>query len=229
MLTLLRFAGALWLLVFVGCGASPRGTARLEGSARGVESASTPLVGPGSRLFFEAEGDQGRDLTVAVSEVLPRFAFELACGHIARGRPLEHATTASVSTSTLEGGRNEYSVTGCDSARERDGDSLPLFLVSRHVAQALAHRERTTVRREHQERDLALMPVGREVLRVRVDGRDVDVPTVHATGPGIDLWIATGDTPIVVRLEDEGRGFTLTEVDTGSGARAQHGSPGDRL
>ncbi len=120
-----------------------------------------------------------------------------------------------MNTRALAEGREVYSVTSCETVRERDGDALPLFLMSQRVARALDRRERTTVRREHHERDLELMPVGRETLRVRVDGREVDVETVHAAGDGLELWIATGETPIVVRMREDDRSFTLAEVDTG--------------
>lgn len=200
------------VLALSGCGAA---------TPRGGHSGTGPLgVVAGSRLFFEAEGgDPTEDLTVAVEEVAPRFSFELACGHVDRGTPLEHATQGSVNTHALAEGREVYSVTSCDAVRERDGDALPLFLVSQRVASALGRRERTMVRRDHQHQDLALMPMGRETIRVRVDGRDVDVDTVHAVGEGLELWIAGGETPIVVRMRDNDRSFTLAEIDSGNAPR----------
>lgn len=209
-------------VAMAGCGAATPRSARTSEGSLGVTA--------GSRLFFEAEGGDGsRDLTVAVSEVAPRFSFELACGHVDRGTPLENGTLGSVNTRALAEGREVYSVTSCDAVRERDGDSLPLFLVSHRVARALDHRERTTVRREHQEQDLALMPVGRETIRVQVDGRPVDVETVHATGNGLELWIAVGETPIVVRMRDNDHAFTLAEVDTGTGPQADRVTSTRRL
>jgi hypothetical protein len=196
-------------LSLAGCGASP--------PRAGHTNAGQLGVGAGSRLFFEADGEGGHgDVTVAVNEVEPRFSFELSCGHVAPGRPLQHPTTGSINGRAMAEGREVYSITHCDLLRERDGDALPLFIVSHRVATALDHRERTMVRREHQESDLALMPVGHETLRVRVDGRMVDVDTVHATGDGLELWIAQGATPIVVRMRDQDHVFTLAEVDTGS-------------
>jgi hypothetical protein len=197
------------LLVLTGCGAAtPR--------ARSVNAGPLGITA-GARLFFQTDGDdRAHDLTVAIDEVAPSFSFELACGHVDQGTPLAHATAGSVNTHALAEGREEYSVASCGALRERDGDALPMFLVSRRVANALGRRERTTVRREHQERDLALMPVGRETIRVRVDGREVDVDTVHATGDGLELWIAAGETPIVVRMRDRDRSLTLSEVDSGS-------------
>ncbi len=209
-------------VVASGCGAATPRPGHGQESSLGVVA--------GARLFFAAdEGDGHRGLTVAVSEVAPRFTFELACGHVDRGTPLDHATAGSVNHAALADGREMYSVTSCDAVRERDGDALPLFLVSHRVASALGRRERTTVRRDHQRQDLALMPIGRETIRVQVDGEPVDVDTVHATGDGLELWIAAGEPPIVVRMRDNDRDLTLAEVDTGNGPRAERSPSAGRL
>ena len=92
------------------------------------------------------------------------------------------------------------------------------FLISRHTLAALDHHEQTMLRVEHHGAAVALFPVGNETLDVRVDGRVTHIPTVHARGDGMDVWIADVGTPIVVRLVDHDRGLALSGIDTGRGA-----------
>jgi hypothetical protein len=217
--TRLRTAGvtalvSLSMLALAGCGAAtsaaPSATSHTGRNALGV--------GAGARLFYESE-DNGhhREMTVALDEVEPRLAFELACEHVAAGTPLSHPTTGSVNRRALSQGREIYSLANCDGVHERDGDALPLFTLSHDVASGLARNERMIVRREHQTTDVALLPIGRERIDVEVDGRHVAVDAVHATmeGGGLELWVVPGETPIVVRMRESGRVVTLAAVDTG--------------
>lgn len=207
-------AVAVAMLALAGCGAATSSAP----SAREHGSRNALGVGAGARLFYESE-DNGhtREMTVALDEVEPRLAFELACEHVAAGTPLSHPTTGSINRRALSEGREIYSLANCDGVGERDGDAVPLFTLSHDVASGLARRERMMVRREHQTADVALLPIGRETIQVEVDGRHVDVDAVHATieGGGLELWVVPGATPIVVRMRESGRVVTLASVDTG--------------
>jgi hypothetical protein len=196
-----------FLVLVSGCGAAQRPHVFAEGELP---------IAAGARLYFASEGRHGRqDLTVAITDTERSFAFDLACAHVEPPVAMSGAST-SVGAAALENARSEYAV-GCDERLTAD-DALPAFLISRHTLAALDHHEQTMLRVEHHGAAVALFPVGNETLDVRVDGRVTHIPTVHARGDGMDVWIADVGTPIVVRLVDHDRGLALSGIDTGRGA-----------
>jgi hypothetical protein len=193
-----------------GCGGAPAHTAR-AGGGRGL-----PITA-GARLFFEAARDDGAvELTVAVTESGAGFSYELACGRVARPTTLPGSIEGTVDAATLDAGREIYRIDRCEQAQRLDG-ALPAFLVSRRAATALEHHERTMLHLQHHEPVLGLRPVGRETITVRIDGQPVAIDTIHARDGNVDLWIAEGDTPIVVRETEGRRSLTLDAIDTGHG------------
>ncbi len=194
-----------------GAGASGRTVARFDPGALPIAA--------GARLYFDSASTAGpREMTVSVVDTAPEFRYELGCGHIEPARALASPTTGVVDESTMAGGRDEYAIDHCDHRADHDGAALPEFLVSTRALTALDHHERTLLRVADHGAAVALMPVGHESLSVRIDGRPTPIDTLHARGDGMDLWIADVGTPIVVRVVDHERGFTLSGIDT-PGAR----------
>lgn len=207
-------------LLTLGCGgAQGRGSSVASDTGAGV----LPVT-RGARLYYtSADPRVPSELTVAVIETGDTLAFELGCGHVEPARALASPTTGVVDAPTLASGRDEYGIDRCDRPASHER-GLPAFLVSRGALDSLARHQRTLFRMSTHAREVALVPVARETLRVPVDGRPVDVPVIHARGDGVELWIADQGTPIVVREVDRTSGFTLEGVDT-PGASAPRARP----
>lgn len=171
-------------------------------------------VTQGARLYYTSTDPRvPSEMTVAVTEADDLLAFELGCGHVEPARALASPTTGVVDARTLANGRDEYGIDRCDRPASHE-TGLPAFLVSRGALDSLARHQRTLFRMSSHAREVALVPVARETLRVPVDGRPVDVSVIHARGDGVELWIADQGTPLVVREVDRTSGFTLEGIDT---------------
>lgn len=199
------------LVLAAGCGAAaPRVVSFADGELP---------IGAGTRLYFAADGPRGRhDLTVAITDTSPTFAFALACAHVEPPVALRGAASDTIEAAALANGRDAYAIDRCDRRQTHDGSSLPAFLFSEHAVRALAHHERTVLRMEDHLASVALMPIGTETLSIEVDGRATAVRTLHARGDGLEVWIADVGMPIVVRAQDHERGFVLFGLDTGRAA-----------
>lgn len=208
---------ALGCLLVAGCGAArPSPTPVAEGAL--------PITA-GARLYYDSTDPRGpEEMTVAILDTGASLTYELACGHVEPARALASPTTGVVDSAALASGRDVYGIDHCDRPTEHEHDGLPAFLVSSHTRGALERHERTTLRVEDHGSVVALVPVGRETLSVRVDGRATPIETMHARAPGMDVWIAELGTPIVVRLVDHDRGFALAGIDTRAGGTS-HARP----
>jgi hypothetical protein len=198
----------LFCVAIAGCGAvSPRATAPIAEGALPIAA--------GARLYFESADPRApHEMTVAVTETGSAFGFQLGCGHVEPARALASPITGSVDGATLASGRDVSAMARCDRAGDPDEATLPAFLMPRRAVTALDHHERTLLRIANHGTTVALLPVGREIVSVSVDGRPTSIDTIHARGDGMDLWIAENGTPIVVREVDHERGFTLAGIDT---------------
>lgn len=215
-------ASAALSILALGCGGAQVGRAS-SSPASGLSAGALPVT-LGTRLYYTSVDPRvPSEMTVAVTEADDVIAFELGCGHVEPARALASPTTGVVDARTLATGRDEYGIDRCDRPASHE-TGLPAFLVSRGALDSLARHQRTLFRMSSHAREVALVPVARETLRVPVDGRPVEVPVIHARGDGVELWIADQGTPLVVREVDRSTGFTLEGIET-PGATAPRARP----